>query len=310
VQLRNLGQAGPVSSAIGLGTLALVGGYGAVDADTAVATVGAALDAGVSMLDTADFYGGGEIERLVGKAIRGRRTDALVATRGGARFTGAARPTSFDGSPAYLRRACDDSLRRLGVDHIDLYYLARVDPEVPVTESVGGLAELVAAGKIVHIGLSEVTGEQLRAAHAVHPVSAVQSEYSLWAPAVEAEVLPLTRELGIGFVAHSPLGRGFLTGRIDSADQLAPGDFRRRLERFADAPLRRDRQRWRAAEKLAADRGVTPGQLAIAWLLARGPHVVPIPGTRSAAHLAENVAATRIELSEAEITLLAATLAG
>lgn len=295
-------------SAIGLGTLALVGGYGPVDADTAVDTIRHALDLGVSMVDTADFYGGGEIERLVGTAIRGRRGAAFVATRGGAVFTGTARPTSFDGTPAYLRRACTDSLRRLCVDHIDLYYLARVDPAVPVEESVGGLADLVAEGKIRHIGLSEATADQISRAHRTHPLTALESEYSLWARGIETEILPLTATLGIGLVAHSPLGRGFLTGRVDSADHLAPGDFRRRLDRFADQPLRRDRERLRAAEKLAAERGVTPGQLAIAWLLARGKHVVPIPGTRTVGHLAENAAATTIALTPADIDLLTGVL--
>ncbi|WP_050512185.1 aldo/keto reductase [Streptomyces rimosus] len=307
---RQLGTGGPTAAAIGFGTLALVGGYGAVDEETAQATVRQALDLGVTLLDTADFYGGGEIERLVGRAVAGRREDALIATRGGAVFTGAARPTTFDCRPEQLRRACDASLRRLDVDHIDLYYLARVDPAVPVEDSVGGLAELVAAGKVRWIGLSEVSAEQLRRAHRVHPVTALESEYSLWERGIEDEILPTARELGVGLVAHSPLGRGFLAGGLGSAHDLVPGDFRCRQQRFADQRLRRDRRRLAAAEGIAAAHGLSLAQLSLAWLLARGEDIVPIPGTRTAAHLAQNAAAADAVLDPDEAEQLSTVLMG
>jgi aryl-alcohol dehydrogenase-like predicted oxidoreductase len=291
--------------AIGLGSLALTGGYGAVDEETAVTTVRRALDLGVTLLDTADFYAGGELERLLGKAVAGRRDEAVLATRGGAVCTDGSRPTEFNGTPDFLRRACDASLRRLGVDHIDLYYLARPDPGVPVEESVGGLAALVDAGKVWQIGLCEVPAELLYRAYHVHPVAALQSGYSLWERGVEAEILPVVRELGIGFVAHSPLGRGFLTGTLSGADQLAPGDYRRRQPRFEAESLARGRLRLVPAERIAGRYGITLGQLALAWLLAQGEDIVPIPGTRTGAHLAENAAAATVSLSPGEVKELA-----
>ncbi|MEV0001600.1 aldo/keto reductase [Micromonospora sp. NPDC050980] len=305
MQLRRLGSAGPVTSAIGLGTLGLTGGYGPVDRDEAVATLWHALDAGVTLLDTADFYGGGAVESLLGTAIKGRRDDVVVATRGGALFTPEGRPLGVDGSPQRLRAACDASLRRLGVDHIDLYYLARVDPEVPVEESTGALAELVAAGKVRHIGLSEVSAQELRRAAAVHPVAALASEYSLFERQIEGTVLPVARELGVGLVACSPLGRGLLTGRLTSVDQLGDGDYRRNHPRFAPEHFARNRALVRRAERLAAERDVSVGRLVLAWLLAQGPDVVPIPGTRCTTNLEMNVAATRVRLTEQELRLLA-----
>ncbi len=286
------------SSALGYGTLALTGGYGPVSPDEAVTVVRHALDLGVRLLDTADFYGGGAVEELLGRAVAGRRGEALLATRGGAVFSGPGRPTRFDGTPEFLRKACDASLLRLGVDHIDLYTLARLDPRVPVEESMGGLAELVRAGKVGHVGLSEVPADAIRRAHAVHPVAAVQSEYSLWRRGVEHEVLPTVRELGIGFVAHTPLGRGFLTGSIRDAEALGDGDYRRREERFTTAALHREAGKLDTVTRLAHTRGVTPAQLSLAWLLDRG--VVPLPGSRGTTHLAENVAATGIRLTPAE----------
>jgi len=285
-----------VVAAVGLGTLPLSAGYGPVDPAAAAAVLRRALDLGLTLVDTADFYGGGAVEELVGRALSGRRSEAVLATRGGAILRGSARPTEFDGSPGFLRRACADSLRRLGTDHIDLYYLARPDPRVPIEESVGALAELVAAGMVREIGLSEVSGELLRRAHAVHPVAALQSEYSLWERGHEADALPTARELGVGFVAHTPLGRGFLTGTLDSADRLAPNDYRRRQPRFAPEALARDYARLEAARPHAARLGVSLGELALAWLLARDPGLVPIPGTRSGAHLAANAAAARLVL--------------
>jgi aryl-alcohol dehydrogenase-like predicted oxidoreductase len=305
---RKLG--GLISSAVGLGTLALAGAYGAVAEDEAVAAVRGALDLGVTLLDTADFYGGGEVERRVGRAIAGRRGEAVVATRGGARFTEGSgkRPDRIDGSPQYLREACEASLRRLGVDCIDLYYLARVDPQVPVEESVGALGELVAEGKIRHIGLSEVPVQVLRRAHATAPVSALESEYSLWERGVEDEVLPAARELGIGLVAFSPLGRGFLTGGLTSPEQLGEGDIRRNHARFDQDNFTANRQLVVGVEQMAAELDVPAAQLALAWLLSRGDDVVPIPSTRSLTHLRTNADAATITLTPAQSARLADSL--
>ncbi|ASW54607.1 aldo/keto reductase [Plantactinospora sp. KBS50] len=308
MQLRRLGSSGPVTSAIGLGTLGLTGGYGPVDRDEAVRTLWHALDAGVTLLDTADFYGGGAVESLVGTAIKDRRDDVVVATRGGALFTPEGRPLGVDGSPDRLRQACDASLERLGIDHIDLYYLARVDPKVPVQESVGALAELVAAGKVRHIGLSEANAEQLRQAVAVHPVAALASEYSLFEREVERTLLPVARELGVGLVACSPLGRGLLTGRLTSVDQLGDRDYRRNHPRFWPEHFAHNRELVSRAEALAAERDVSVGRLVLAWLLAQGQDIVPIPGTRCTTHLEMNVAATQVKLTEDELRLLAETI--
>ncbi|MYW65847.1 aldo/keto reductase [Streptomyces sp. SID8379] len=293
VDTRALG--GTPVGALGLGTLAFTGGYGAVGEADAIATVHAALDHGVSVLDTADFYGGGAVEELLGRALAGRRAEAFVATRGGAVFSGPARPTSFDGSPGYLRKACDASLARLGTDHIDLYYLARVDPAVPVEESVGGLAELVAEGKIRHIGLSEAGPDQLRRAAAVHPVAALATEYSLWSRDVEDTVLPAARELGTTLVACSPLGRGFLTGAT-AGRALPEGDYRRNHPRFSDANLPTNQALLERAGRIGDALDVPLRQLALAWVLSRGTDVLPIPGTRTTAHLLDNVTAARRRL--------------
>ncbi|SEB30972.1 Predicted oxidoreductase [Streptomyces misionensis] len=304
MEIRKLGAAGPLCSAVGLGCLGLTGGYGRVDADAAVDVVRAALDRGVTLLDTADFYGGGSVEELLGRALAGRREQAVIATRGGAVFAGSRRPTAFDGSPAFLRRACEASLRRLGTDHIDLYHLARVDPKVPVEESVGGLAELVAEGKIRHIGLSEAPADVLRRAHAVHPVAAVAAEYSLWSRDVEDAVLPVARELGIGLVACSPLGRGFLAGAV-GANGPAEGDYRRNHPRFAPENLARNRVLLGEAARIAEETGVPLGRLALAWVLTRGEDIVPIPGTVRREHLLENIAAAAERLSAADAARLA-----
>jgi aryl-alcohol dehydrogenase-like predicted oxidoreductase len=301
---RKLGPAGLVTSAVGYGCLGLTGGYGEIGADRAAALVNEALDHGVTLLDTADFYGGGSVEELLGRALAGRRGDAVLATRGGAVFSGPARPTAFVGTPLHLRAACDASLRRLRTDHIDLYHLTRVDPAVPVEESVGGLAELVAEGKIGHVGLCEVTADQLRRAHAVHPVTAVAAEYSLWSRDVEDELLPAARELGVGFVACSPLGRGFLTGAVGPG-ALRAGDYRRNHPRFAPENAARNRLLLAEAERVAARTGVPLGRLALAWVLAQGEDVVPIPGTTSSAHLAQNLAAVADRLGPADAQRLA-----
>ncbi|WP_367657999.1 aldo/keto reductase [Streptomyces sp. TG1A-8] len=305
MDIRKLGAAGPEVSAVGLGCLGLTGGYGAVDEDAAVALVREALERGVTLLDTADFYGGGGVERLLGRALAGVRDRAVIATRGGAVFSGSGRPTAFDGSPAYLRQACEASLRRLGTDRIDLYYLARVDPAVPVEDSVGALAELVAEGKIGHIGLSEVSADVLRRAHAVHPVAAVATEYSLWSRDVEDTVLPAARELGVGLVACSPLGRGFLTGTVDAA-ALGARDYRRNHPRFSPDNAARNAVLLDGAARIAAESGVPLARLALAWVLARGQDVVAIPGTVRRAHLLENIAAAADRLGPAHVDSLAA----
>jgi len=303
VQVRTLGALD--SSALGFGTLALTGGYGPVGGQQAVAAIRRGLDLGITLLDTADFYGGGEVERLVGQAVAGRRGEVVIATRGGAVLSGAGRPTEFDGSPDFLRRACDESLLRLGVSHIDLYTLARLDPRVPVEESIGGLTELVRAGKVRHLGLSEVPAEVIRRAHAVHPIAAVQSEYSLWRRGVEEQVLPTVRELGIGFVAHTPLGRGFLSGALHPERPLAAGDYRSREERFSAPALAAEQDRLALLGRLATQLGLSLSQVSLAWLLAQGPEVVPIPGSRSSSHLAENVAAAQAVLTPEQVGALA-----
>jgi aryl-alcohol dehydrogenase-like predicted oxidoreductase len=296
---------GLTSSAMGLGCLPLTGGYGRVAADEAVAAIRTALDLGVRLIDTADFYGGGEVERIVGTAIRGRRDAATVVTRGGAVLRGSARPTEYDGSARFLRKSCEASLRRLGTHYIDLYLLARPDPTIAIEESVGGLGELVDAGLVRHIGLSEVPGAVLRRAAAERPIDAVESEYSLWHREVEREILPTTQQLGIGLLAHSPLGRGFLAGGLTGA-RLDPTDYRRRQPRFSTENLASAAPLLAELTELAAAHDVRPAQLALAWLLARGDGVVPIPGTRDRGHLAENAAATRLALPAATVDRLTA----
>lgn len=288
-------------SAPGLGCMGMSHGYGRADRDEAeaVATVHRALELGVNLLDTADFYGAGANEELVGRAIAGRREQVVLATKFG--ITGEIADQRIRGEPEYVRAACAASLRRLGVEHIDLYYQHRVDPEVPVEETVGAMAELVAEGKVRALGMSEASAATLRRAHGVHPISALQSEWSLWTRGIEDEVAPVCAELGIGIVPFAPLGRGFLTGAITSAAQLAEDDVRRNFPRFGAEHIEANLSLVTALTEVAERRGVTAGRLALAWVLARGPHVVPIPGTRRRRNLEENVAAARIELSPAEL---------
>jgi len=294
--------AGLTVSAVGLGCLAMTGGYGPADPDECVTTIRKGLDLGLTLLDTADFYPGSE--RLVGRAIAGRRDEVVVATRGGMRSAAPGGPPKiFDGTPDHLRGACTASLRALDVDHIDLYYLARVDPRVPVEESTGALAELVEEGKIRHIGLSEATAGQLRAAHAVHPITALESEYSLWERHVEAEILPAARALGIGFVAHTPLGKGMLTGELPAG--FGPRDFRSNHPRFQGENLRHNRELVAGAARALGRTGRPLGQLALAWVLAQGKDVVAIPGTRDPDHLAANLAAADIVLTPELLAQLA-----
>ncbi|KUL34962.1 aldo/keto reductase [Streptomyces sp. NRRL F-4489] len=290
-------------SAQGLGCMGMSHGYGASDDEQSIATIHRALDLGVTLLDTSDFYGAGHNEELIGRAIAGRRDEVVLATKFGfANRLG--EPTKIRGDAAYVRQACDASLRRLGVDHIDLYYQHRVDPDVPIEETVGAMAELVAAGKVRHLGLSEAGAETIRRAHAVHPIAALQSEWSLWTRELEQEIAPLCRELGIGLVPFSPLGRGFLTGRYTSTEGLSETDVRRTQPRFADGNLEQNLAIVEKLDELAAEKGVTAGQLALAWVQHRGDDVVPIPGTRRQKYLEENIAALDVVLSAADLAAI------
>ncbi|WP_327733080.1 aldo/keto reductase [Streptomyces nojiriensis] len=303
VPIRHLG--GLAVSAQGLGCMGMSHGYGAADDAQSIATVHRALDLGVTLLDTADFYGAGHNEELIGRAVAGRRDEVVLATKFGfANRLG--EPTCVRGDAAYVRQACEASLRRLGVDHIDLYYQHRVDPQVPIEETVGAMAELVQAGKVRHLGLSEAGEHTIRRAHAVHPIAALQSEWSLWTRDLEAEIAPVCRELGIGLVPFSPLGRGFLTGRYSSVEGLAENDVRRSQPRFADGNLERNLLIVEKLNGLAEAKGVTAGQLALAWVQHRGDDVVPIPGTRRQRYLEENLASLAIELSSDDLAAIEA----
>ncbi|MFJ9820109.1 aldo/keto reductase [Streptomyces sp. NPDC101151] len=300
-------------SAIGLGCMGMSAFYGTTDQDEGVATIRRALDLGITFLDTAQVYGPLTNESLVGEAIRGHRDEYVIATKFNYRMDDAV-PGDMstvgrqDGSAEHVRSSVHGSLTRLGTDHIDLYYQHRVDPEIPIEETVGALAELVAEGKVRHIGLSEASAETIRRAHAVHPVTAVQSEYSLWTRDVEAEVLPACRELGIGFVPYSPLGRGFLAGRFSSPDELDENDWRRTSPRFTDANIEANQRLAAKVKEIAAEKEVTPAQLAIAWVLAQGEDVVPIPGTKRRTYLEQNAGAVGIELTEEDLARIDAEL--
>ncbi len=298
---RRLGAAGPTVSAIGLGCMGMSDFYGPADDARSMAVLNHALDIGIDFLDTADMYGVGANERLLAPLLKARRGQIVLATKFGNKRAADGSFLGVDGSPAYVRAACEASLQRLGVDHIDLYYQHRVDRTVPIEDTVGAMAELVRAGKVLHLGLSEASPQTLRRAAAVHPIAALQTEYSLWTRDVEVELLPLCRELGVTLVPYSPLGRGFLTGTLRSADALAANDWRRQNPRFQGENLQHNLALADGVKALAAARGATPAQLALAWLLSRGPEVVPIPGTRSLERLDENAAAARIELSADEL---------
>src|SRR4051812_44383835 len=287
-------------SELGLGCMGMSAFYGSSDEGEAIATIHRALELGCTFLDTAEMYGPFTNEELVGKAIAGRRDEVQLATKMGIRFAPTPdNPTNrvLDGSPENVRRSIEGSLQRLGTDHVDLYYLHRVDPNTPIEETVGAMGELVAEGKVRHIGLSEAAPETIRRAHATHPITALQTEYSLWTRDVEAEILPTVRELGIGFVAYSPLGRGFLSGRFTSPDQLDENDFRRHGPRFTGDALSMNLGLVAKVEEIAGEKGVTAGQLALAWVLAQGDDVVPIPGTKRRTYLEENLAAADVSLS-------------
>ena len=289
----------------GLGCMGMSEFYGEGDETESVATIHRALDLGVTLLDTADAYGRGANEELVGRAVADRRDQVVLATKFGLVRTDDPAYRGISGTPEYVRSACDASLRRLGLDHIDLYYQHRVDPQVPIEDTVGAMADLVAAGKVRYLGLSEAGADTIRRAYAVHPITALQTEWSLWSRDLEAEIVPTARALGVGIVAYSPLGRGFLTGAITSAADLAADDFRKVSQpRFAEGNLDRNLAMVTRLRELAAERGVTAGQLALAWVQHRGDDVVPIPGTKRRKYLEENVAAATLELSADDLTAI------
>jgi aryl-alcohol dehydrogenase-like predicted oxidoreductase len=304
MQTRKLGREGLEVSMQGLGCMGMSEFYGDSDESEASATIERALELGVTFLDTADMYGPFTNERLVGRVIAGRRDEVVLATKfGNVRGENGER-LGVRGDPEYVRQACDASLQRLGTDHIDLYYLHRVDTQVPIEETVGAMAELVKQGKVRFLGLSEASADTIRRAHQIHPISALQSEYSLWTRDVEQRILPTTRELGIGFVAYSPLGRGFLSGRFRSPDDIPEGDFRRNNPRFQGENFGRNLRIVDRVRELAEEKGLTPAQLALAWVHHRGTDVVPIPGTKRRRYLEENAAATEVQLSDEDLRRL------
>jgi len=301
MRTRELGRSGLIISAMGLGCMGMSEFYGAGDEQESVATIHRAIDLGINFLDTADAYGPFTNEELVGRAIRGRRGTIVLATKFG--IIRSADPTTRDisGRPEHVRAACEGSLRRLGVETIDLYYQHRVDPNTPIEETVGAMAALVRAGKVRYLGLSEAGPQTLRRACAVHPIAALQTEYSLWSRDPEDEILATCRELGIGFVAYSPLGRGFLTGQIKRFDDLAPDDYRRQSPRFQGDNFQKNLELVRRVEEIAAQKGCRPAQLALAWVLAQGKDIVPIPGTKRRTYLEENIAALHVKLTPRDL---------
>jgi aryl-alcohol dehydrogenase-like predicted oxidoreductase len=302
MKTRTLGRSGPEVSAIGLGCMGMAAFYGqASDEAQATAVIHRALDLGLNFFDTAEMYGPHTNEIQVGTALKDRRDKAFIATKFGIGYNADRTALKVDGSPANVRRAIEGSLKRLGVDHVDLYYLHRVDPDTPIEETVGAMAELVTEGKVRFLGLSEARPETLRKGHATHPITALQTEYSLWSREPEDELLDVCEELGIGFVPYSPLGRGFLSGEIRSIDDLAADDFRRSNPRFMGENFQKNLDLVAAVQAIAADRGVTAAQLALAWVLAQGPHLVPIPGTRRIRTLEENIAAAELRLTSEDL---------
>ncbi|HWL85860.1 MAG TPA: aldo/keto reductase [Polyangiaceae bacterium] len=304
MEKRALGREGLEVSALGLGCMGMSEFYGKTDDSESLATIHRALELGVTFLDTADVYGRGHNEQLVGKAIRGRRDDVVLATKFGFTQDPATGGPAISGKPDYVHKACDASLKRLGVETIDLYYQHRIDRKVPIEETVGAMADLVRAGKVRHLGLCEVDAETLRRASAVHPISALQSEYSLWSRDLEDEILPACRKLGIGIVPYSPLGRGFLTGQIKRFEDFAPDDYRRNSPRFQGENFAKNLKLVSSIAEIAKKKGCKPSQLALAWVLAQGKDFAPIPGTKRRPYLEENVGAIGVKLSADDLGLI------
>ena len=308
MEKRTLGKDGLIVSALGLGCMGMSDFYGPGDDAESIAAIHKAMDSGVTFFDTADIYGIGRNEELVGRAIRDRRDKVVIATKFGNVRKGDGGWVGINGRPEYVRSACEASLKRLGIDTIDLYYQHRVDPATPIEETVGAMAELFREGKIRHLGLSEASPATIRRAHAVHPITALQTEYSLWSRDVEAEILPTCRDLGIGFVAYSPLGRGFLAGRFASPSEVAEGDVRKNHPRFHEENFQKNLAILKALKEQAKERGCAPAQLALAWLLVRGRDIVPIPGTKHVQYLEENLGAMNLRLTPPEVASIEAAI--
>ncbi|WP_404415027.1 aldo/keto reductase [Brevundimonas vesicularis] len=306
MKTRKLGANGPKVSAIGLGCMGMSAFYGGADEAQSISVIHRALDLGITLFDTAEMYGPHINEALVGKALKGRRDQAFIATKFGINYNADRTKLMTDGSPANVRRAIEGSLQRLGVDHVDLYYLHRVDPDTPIEDTVGAMAELVKEGKVRFLGLSEAAPDTLRKAHATHPITALQTEYSLWSREPEDELFAVVRELGIGFVPYSPLGRGFLSGDITSIDDLDADDFRRTNPRFMGENFQKNLDLVEAVKAIASDKGITAAQLALAWVLAQGGDLIPIPGTRRIATLEQNAAAVDVVLTSEELAQIQA----